>query len=196
MAFPSQLFLVVPLLSVGCMQAVDHPERHAETRFDDLRARSDANLRSDTCDDGEAFGAKCGLLLERAQTEDFRTSFREKRCVEVDANTCQARFDGALDEWLAERYYAADVRRVAQVCTEHPGACDSPVSYERMLLQSHNRFVRSDTERMATEIRSDLEDERARRDAAGREITLQAITLGTVVLATHGHCHPSVFAAP
>ena len=157
------------------------------------------NLRYETCVGGEPFGANCGFLMDRATNEDFRTSFVQKRCEGVDQSTCQARFDRSLDEWLAERYYAADVNRVARTCAEHPGACDSPAQYERLLMQSHNRFVHSDTERLATEIRSDYDQDRLReREAEAQALSAaaSAAVLGAVMLTTHGHNHPSVFCAP
>src|SRR4051812_135664 len=87
-------FGLTALASVGCMspRAPDSGER-AEKRWDDLQARAALNLRYETCASGESFGANCGFLMERATTEDFRTSFVEKRCEGVDQSTCQARFD-------------------------------------------------------------------------------------------------------
>ena len=41
----------------------------ANRRYDDLRARTQLNLRYETCADGAPFGATCGLLLERAAEE-------------------------------------------------------------------------------------------------------------------------------
>ena len=142
-------------------------------------------------------GEPQALTPEETLLRETARDFAERELLPTAAERdAEERFDRSLDLWLAERYYAADMHHVAKVCREHPGSCDSPDQYERLLLQSHNRFISSDTDRQAGEIRSDYQADRNRErleEEHAQEAAAVAAMMATVAVTTHIHNHPSVF---
>lgn len=178
---------------VGCHSgAIDD---RANEEIADVRARAEHRAIYPTCADKAPLGAGCGMLLAYAGTEEYRARFRAAWCVSADEAECQARFQRAIDGWLARRYFAADWGSVADVCDRDPTACADPKHYELLLVESHNAAVRD----RAARDEDAIEARRARehRADAARTIAVADQVLGEVAYAAHRgpkcRSYPSVF---
>jgi len=184
--------LVVGL--AGCRSgAIDD---RANENLNDARLTAEREAVYPTCPDGASVGGNCGLLLKRASSEDFRTKFRDLKCVNKDAAACELLYRKMIDAWLAQRYRLADWGAVAIACDSDPGRCDDPVHYEMLLVDSHNKRVRDDAARAENEIEARREDEQQRHVAG--QVEVASAVLGEVAYATHPgpkcRSYPSVFA--
>lgn len=178
----------------GCRSgAIDD---RANERLNDVRTSAEREAIYPTCPDRAAVGANCGLLLKRAASEDFRTKFRDLKCVNKDAAACEVLYQKMIDAWLAQRYRHADWRSVALACDTDPGSCDDPVRYELLLVDSHNAHVRDDAARAENEIEAQREEEQ--RQHVARQVEVASAVIGEVAYATHDgpkcRSYPSVFA--
>ena len=159
----------------GChTHAIDD---RADAQLTEIYASGERAAIYPTCADHSPIGANCGLYTRRASTEEFRALFREKKCAGRTDEECQTLYQRAIDAWLERRYTGADWHGVALTCDANPGHCDDPVSYELLLLDSHNRAVRDATARADNEIE-------AGRRAAHRHDVEQAVATTTAIIGT------------
>ncbi len=178
----------------GCRSgAIDD---RANENLNDARVTAEREAVYPTCPDRAAVAGNCGLLLKRASSEDFRTKFRDLKCVGKDAPACEQLYQKMIDAWLAQRYRLADWGAVALSCDSDPGSCDDPVRYELRLVDSHNRRVRDDAARAESEIEARRERE---QDAhVSHQVAVASAVIGEVAYATHDgpkcRSYPSVFA--
>jgi hypothetical protein len=191
----SSLFVTAAFVGlVGCRSgAIDD---RANAQLNDARVSAERDAIYPTCPDRAVIAGNCGLILKRASTEDFRTKFRDLKCVNKDAATCEALYQRMIDAWLAQRYRFADWSAVALTCDSDPGRCDEPVQYELLLVDSHNHHVRDEAARAENEIEARRARDQARHVA--RQVAVASAVIGEVAYATHDgpkcRSYPSVFA--
>ncbi len=178
----------------GCRSgAVDD---RANENLNEARVTAQRDAVYPTCPDRAVISGNCGLILKRASTEEFRTKFRDVKCVGRDAPACEQLYQKMIDAWLVQRYRLADWGAVTLSCNSDPGRCDDPVHYELLLVDSHNRRVRDDAARAETEI----EERREREQDAHvtHQVKVASAVLGEVAYAVHDgpkcRSYPSVFA--
>ena len=177
---------------VGCTsRAVD--ERAAKD-VADLHVNAAGAFLTVGCRDGSAFGPSCGLVTEHVATAEFRTLFRDKKCVGLGDAACQAAYQQALDTWMRQRYNAADFAQVARLCDPTPHECVG-TKYELRLLESHNR----ETSEAVIAAEVDIDDRRAaeqRRRVDDQWDTAAGIA-GEIIYLTHDgptcQSYPSIF---
>lgn len=179
---------------IGCRSgAIDD---RANENVNEARVSAEREAIYPTCPDRAAVGGNCGLILRRASSEDFRTKFRDLKCVGKDAPTCEQLYQKMIDAWLAQRYRLADWGAVALSCDSDPGSCDDPVRYELRLVDSHNHRVRDDAARAENEIEARREREQSAH--MNRQVAVASAVIGEVAYATHDgpkcRSYPSVFA--
>jgi hypothetical protein len=127
----------ISLLLAGCQTRAQAIDDHATAAMVQLRADAQSQLMQESCADGAAIGPNCGLVVKRIAMDDFRASFREKKCGGAGDDACQAKLFRAIDAWLDERYPLADFLTINAQCDAAPDRCDA-VAYEKMLLDSQN----------------------------------------------------------
>lgn len=178
----------------GCRSgAIDD---RANESLNEARVTAEREAVYPTCPDRAAIGSNCGLLLKRASTEEFRTRFRDLKCVAKDGPACEALYQKMLDASLVQRYRRADWAAVGLTCDREPGRCDDPVRYELLLVDSHNLHVREDAARAENEIEARRAEEQQRHVAG--QVALASAIVGEVAYVTHDgpkcRSYPSVFA--
>lgn len=175
MLFASSLF-ATSFLAVGC--GANYNDR-AATQLSEARAQAWDQTLSPTCAVTSPEGVEgkgCGLFLERASQEDYRTRFRDRGCQQKTEAECQALFQRMIDAVLVQRYPRADFDAVKRLCDENPKRCDGPYAYELRLLESHNEHVQRDL----TSREASIE---AERSAAEERNTLEAVLFFGVLVA-------------
>ncbi len=172
------LLPVVTLSVVGCNAGVIDDRADQEIEMVHWRANRDAIAPS--CADGSAYGPSCGLLSDYTASADFQTKFAQKRCTALEADACGALLARSRDEWLRDRYFAADLVAVERQCEARAGLCEDPKAHELLLLQSHDAMVSSGAAREENEIN----EERAAEHAADTQATLDLISRLADVAAT------------
>lgn len=187
------LSTVLVAMLAGCRsQAIDD---RANDKLSDARASAERNAIYPTCRDRSTITGNCGLILERASTEDFRVKFRERKCVGKEDAACETLYRKMLDAWLIQRYRLADWREVGLTCDGSPGRCDDPVAYELLLLDSHNRRIRDDAARAENEIEARREEEQNRH--VDEQVTTASVVVGEIGYAVHKgpkcRSYPSAF---
>ncbi len=194
----SRLSLVVwaaAVVGLGSCRSNAIDDRASE-QLNELRVTAERNAVYPTCPDRQAVSGNCGLLLKRASTEEFRTKFRDLKCVNKDGPACEALYQKMIDAWLAQRYRFADWAAVGLTCDSEPGRCDDPVAYELLLVDSHNSRVRDEAARAENEIEARRAFEQEAHVA--RQVAVASAVLGEVAYATHDgpkcRSYPSVFA--
>lgn len=184
------LLFLLPVLPVFAGCAHDRIDREADRQLGDASLRAESQIIHPSCRDGK-IGSRCGLVNQRAMTEDFRTKFRDRVCQAKSPEDCEGAFRKMIDAELARRYYAADWRAVATDCDLSPSKCDDPVVYEKALMVSHNMGVYRGYD--VEESRIEAERRAKHADADDRDLRV----LGEVAYALYPgpkcRAYPSVF---
>ncbi len=190
MRFPCAGFLVpvLALCAAGC--AHDRIDREADQRIDDASIRARSQVIEPSCRDGK-LGPRCGLVTQRAMTEDFRTKFRDRVCQARSSSDCQAAFEKMIDAELGRRYFAADEKAVTTECDLSPFKCEDPVVYEKMLMVSHNRGLYREFDVEEAEIEADRRAKHAEADA--RDLRVLGEAAYALYPGPKCRAYPSVF---
>lgn len=177
----------------GCASAAID-QRAAKDSSDARVNAADAYL-GPSCRDGSRFGPTCGLVTELVAAEDFRTSFRDKRCVTLDEASCQTAYQRAYEGWLTQRYDAADFAEVGRTCDRYPQRCAAMRDYELRLLDSHNRHIGDRVIDAEYTIEHERREAQARHTQAQLDATAEVV--GEILYQTHDgpkcRSYPSVF---
>lgn len=113
-------------------------------------ARGSGDVLTPECSDGTDVAPGCGLLSVHVATEEFRETFRLRRCQDKTTDACELLYREAVEASLRERYWAADREAVAKKCSEEPKRCEDPIAFEKELLASHNAHLRAIAEKDAS----------------------------------------------
>lgn len=192
MRIPSILFVSAAVAGLAGCHSQDVDDRAGE-RLSQVRVSAERSAVYPTCRDRSTIAANCGLILKHAATEDFRTKFRDRKCVGKDEAACETLYQTMLDGWLAQRYVLADWRQVTLLCNSDPERCDDPVAYELLLVDSHNFKNRDNYAAAEKEIDHEREREQRRH---GRAVAGVAIGLGVAAVAVASRRGPTCRSYP
>jgi hypothetical protein len=185
--------------AVGCgAPAADERAADVNTVNADANAQNARNDRETAhammkpvCRSGKPIGGHCGLIVKRAEMDDFRASFRDKKCAGITDDACQDLFESSIEGWLQERYKFANFEQVDKVCDASKDKCAAPSDREILLQQSHNDALGQVATATANKIEEEREAGLEQQEAPRLDVFVPPGTV-VVVHAHRGFAYPAI----